>query len=119
MSCQPAVFDELPSDITCFANDTVKFNCSVSKGDILWFVNGTFALGLPQKLNVSFWTTSRNNGGVVISGENSTLQFIAKPEANNSLIECAVGLANKISSTKATAKLVGELNNACIHSYPG
>ena len=105
-----AVFDEFPSNVTCSDGDIVTFNCSVGNGDILWFVNNTFALGLPVKFNASFKTSSKNDGGVTIQGETSTLRFIAKPEANNSLVECAVGLANKIQrDPKAVANLIGKI----------
>ena len=104
------MFEETPRNISCPANDTVTFNCSVHEGEILWFVNDTFALGLPRALNASFKTTSLkfNGDGAVITGESSTLQFIAKEEVNNSRIVCAVGINNKITENRAYAMLTGE-----------
>ena len=100
------VFDEMPSSITCIANDTVNFNCSVrGEGDILWYVNNTFAIALPPKLNARFETTLRRNGNDQTLGEASVLKFIAKPEMNNSRIECAVGLNRKITNHRASAML--------------
>ena len=97
--------------MTCPANDTVRFKCSVNDGEILWFVNGTFVVGLPRKLNATFKTTSRISDGVVTSGESSTLEFIAKPETNNSRIVCAVGVNRKITDMQAYAMLIGELDD--------
>ena len=91
----------------------MKFKCSVRNGEVLWFVNDVFALGLSQALNASFRSTHIRSNGAVITGESSTLEFIAKPEANNSQIVCAVGINNKISNMKAYATLtIGEINNA-------
>ena len=105
-----AVFEEKPSNMSCPANDTVRFKCSVHKGEILWFVNDTFVLGLPPALNASFKTTSLRSisSGAMIIGESSTLEFIAKAEANNSQIVCAVGINNKITEMRTSAKLTGE-----------
>lgn len=105
-----AVFEEKPSNLRCLANDTVRFKCSVRNGEILWFVNETFVLGLSRALNASFKTTYIRSNGAVITGESSTLEFIAKPETNNSRIVCAVGSKNKISDMKANATLIGETN---------
>ena len=102
-----AIFNEIfkskPKDVSCPANDTVKFDCSVYKGDILWFVNDIFALGLPPGLNVSFKTKS------VGSLINSTLEFIAKESVNNSQIVCAVrGIQHPTVKINAAAKLFGK-----------
>ena len=108
------VFDKFPSNVTCSDGDIVTFSCSVHRGDILWFVNRTFVLGLPTKFNASFKTTSRNVGSDAILGENSTLQFIAKPQANNSQIQCAVGVDSKLQFDQragAIAFLIGKFIN--------
>ncbi len=108
------MFEEKPSNMSCPPNDAVKFTCSVNQGEILWFVNGTFALGLPPALNASFRTTSlrskisRLSGESVIEGETSTLELTARTEANNSEIVCAVGLNNKIAERSEPAKLTGK-----------
>ena len=97
------IFKSTPQDVRCPANGTVKFNCSVYEGDILWFVNDTFALGLPSDLNVSFETKS------VGSLINSTLEFTAKESINNSQIVCAVrGIHQPTTKVDAAAKLVGK-----------
>ena len=102
------VFDVVPVNTTCPANDVVTFNCSVREGEILWYVNGTYALGLPLAYQTFFKTTSRDNRGD--AGENSTLQFIATPEANNSRIMCAVFINNETErDPRATAVLIGKI----------
>ena len=103
------VFDEMPSNVTSTANNMVSFNCSVrGKGDVLWYVNNTFAIGLPRKLNARFETTLKRNDDDQTLGETSVLKFIAKPEMNNSQIECAFGLKRKITNHRAYATLIGE-----------
>ena len=105
-----AVFKKKPSSMSCPPNDPVNFTCSVNQGEILWFVNGTFVLGLSPNLNASFKTTSlRAKGGEPgIEGETSTLELIARTEANNSQIVCAVGLNNQITERSEPAMLTGE-----------
>ena len=105
-----AVFKKKPSSVSCPPNDPVNFTCSVNQGEILWFVNGTFVLGLSPNLNASFKTNSlRAEGGEQgIEGETSTLQLIARTEANNSQIVCAVGLDNQITERSEPAMLTGE-----------
>ena len=78
-------------------------------------MNKTFVLGLPAKFNVSFKTTSKNAGSdTVPGGEKSTLQLIAKPQANNSQIQCAVGVDSTLQFDEregAVAFLIGKLFN--------
>ena len=107
------VFYDSPSNVSCPANDVVKFNCSISKGEILWYVDDTYVLALPREWNASFKSISMrsdNSGDLEISGgfENSTLQFIAKTEANNSHIRCRIGFNNKITESKRVAMLKGK-----------
>ena len=83
------------------------FNCSVQEGEILWFVNDTYALGLPLEYQTFFKTISRDNTGN--AGEDSTLQFIAIPEADHSQIVCVVSLENGVEYN-VTAMLMGEIS---------
>ena len=118
------VFKETQSDMTCLPNDTVRFKCSVKQGEILWFVNDTFVLGLSPALNASFRTTSlipnsHLGGSVTLNeGETSTLELIARTEANNSKIVCAVGFNNTIAKMSEPAKLITGENSPIILLCP-
>ena len=83
-----------PADVSNVAiGETVEFKCYVTEGNVLWYINDTYALKKSPD-DYRELTVRVNNNAVI---ENSTLSFrIVTMNVNNSMIQCAVGMSSGI-----------------------
>ena len=72
--------------MTTFLGENAIFTCSIREGDILWYVDDVYALGLPPEYGASFMSS------LAADCIKSTLQIRAIEQTNNSQIKCSVGI---------------------------
>ena len=85
-----ADFEHSPTSLAAFLGDYAEFICTIRKGLLFWFINGTFVSSILSDMYVS--VVIYPNG----MGENSTLQILAAEVTNNSQIQCGVDTSGSI-----------------------
>ena len=85
--------DQPPSSVITYLGENATFQCSITEGDILWYVNNTYVLGLPREYKARF------QGSSIANCIKSTLTILAVEQANNSQIHCAVVINGRLNIT--------------------
>ncbi len=102
--------DQPPTSVTTFLGETASFNCSIRKGDILWYVDDMFIVSVPSEYGASYMA-----GSSMANCITSTLHIRAIEQTNNSLIQCAVGVDGNLNRTyfPSTAHLLVQGISKC------
>ena len=87
--------DQPPVSVVTYLDQYATFQCSITEGnDIIWLVNGTNVQALPPKYGATDIPESLTGNCL-----NSTLRILAIKQANNSQIQCAVGINKRLNRT--------------------
>ena len=101
-------FDQPPTSVITYLGEFATFQCSTNKeGNIFWYVNDMYALGLPLEYEASFMEMPTANY------INSTLRLRAVEQANNSQIMCAVEINRRENRTYFPSAILQVQGNTC------
>ena len=87
--------DQPPTSVITYLGEQAAFQCSIgeTEGNILWYVDDVYVLGLPLEYEAFFMRMS------TADYVNSTLHLRAVEQANNSQIICAVRINKRENRT--------------------